>query len=175
MCQIKIFEQSLAKFDKLFYNFCMKKHLPFIFAFAFLVAFSFAWPKICGKVATNSFASNNIINGSAKTETTTKQTANEKLEASANDFYAELSMLNSFGEFAAFQAEGKFRIELLASSDKNYIIETAELFGNAAASVKTFRENNPSELVYNKLIEDDETAALLNNLYVHILTICGLD
>ena len=151
----------------------MKKHLPFIFAFVFLVAFSLAWPTICKSNNASSAASSSSTSH-AKTESTSGQTSIQKLGNSANAFYQELLRLDSLGEFAVFQTDGKFRIELALIDNEDLIIETTNAFNSAKEVVEDFCEENIGQLKYDKLIEDDALKSLLNDLNAKILILFGL-
>ena len=151
----------------------MKKQLPFIFTFVFLVAFSFVWPKICfvGSIST---VGEGAIKQYVQTEGPQQQ-AIGNLFVNANEFYGQLEKLDSLGIFAAFYQDGKFNIALVVSDNEDAINESTNLFISAKNEVETFCEENPTELFYNTLLADDDTKQLLNQLYSHILTICELN
>ena len=149
-----------------------KTHIPFIFAFVFLVALSFVLPSVLNLKTASTAASS--AQTSSKTESLSEEAAKEEFIASANSFYYELCALDNVGPFDLFYNEGQIKADLMLINAASFLEETTELLNSAKDRVVEFKQNNVGALYYSGLTSSDNTTNLLNALYSKLSQCFGL-
>ena len=149
-----------------------KDNIPFVFAFVFLIALSLVLPTIANINA--SHATNQPVQATNQIDAGQTQSSEDRFIESANSFYAQLCELDNTGLFVSFYNENVIKSNLLASPSDSLLDETTELFNSAKERVVIFKQNNPTQLYYEKLVEDNNTNDILDSLYSKLTQCFGL-
>ena len=151
----------------------MKNHIPFIFAFVFLIVFSISLP-IMTQIKINANLPDSSTETIQKARSNEEVSPKERLKIVADSFYDELLEFDELGLFAPFQKDGKFKADLVTLKDEEKINATTELLNLAIKNIKDFKAMHKDSFYYNELTLDDSVNSNLNKLYNNLIVLCEI-